>query len=251
MRQLPTVRAVYTDEENRELSRQPPPPGVASAFGCDYRYLHYALDENCDASSYRVHPFHTFYVNRPDKVLEFSPTQQFDKIEQLVPGRLATRPSPLVVINSAGNLEEGFSLMWHLACSAANYRCKTRDQSILFSYLADAWLQTPDDGWLLKPKQILAWGPIVDDSREFSYEKANSFLLNFHFMPRILLLAVTDIDATLRRLNLDPERLEFLFNLQTSRAVSEVRKQQKKKSKLPKEPKAPKVIAPKSTTATV
>lgn len=246
MRRLPEVKAVYTDEEMRKLAELPPPPGVASAFGCDYRYLHYALDENCDPSSYRVHPFHTIYINRPDNVLEISPAAQFEKIKELVPARLVQRPSPLVVINSAGHLEEGFSLMWHLACSAANHRCKVRDQSILFSYLADAWVQNPDDGWALKAKNILAWGPLVDDSREFAYEKATAFLINFHFMPRILMLAVSDLGESLRRLNIDPEKLEFLFSVRPSQSCVAPKKQQKQKMKVAKPPKAPK-----PSTATV
>ena len=234
MRHLPAVKAVLTDAEQMSLAQMPPPPGISSAFGCSYQYIHYALDENCDASSYRVHPFHEIAV-KGEQTVHIKPEEQFEKIASLLPNRIIQRPTCLIVINAFGHLDEGFSLMWHLAGSIANLRHKMRDQTIMFSYLADAWLQNPEDGWLMKARHVVAWGPLVEDNREFAYEKAASFLTNFHFLPRILLLAVSDVGACLRRLNITPERVDYLFNVRPAFNVVTATKRPYKKKAAPKE----------------
>jgi hypothetical protein len=246
MRALPIVRALLTDAEQQALDTMPPAVGLVSAFGCPFRWCGYATDEEAVATNYRIHPFRTIYLTQPER--QQTTTLQYEALQTLVPGGLLARPAPLIVINCAGCIEDGLELMWHLAGSLANLRCRTRDQSIMFAYLADAWLQNEENPWIVKPRHVVAWGPLTDDSREFAYERAVSFLTNFHYLTRILLVAVSDVGTCLRRLHVSPEKVSNLFWVSSSWIDTEVPARKAKVKPEPIEPKARKPRTPKSVS---
>lgn len=210
---IPAIRPKYSKEDLQGFA---PEKGVAALFGVPSQFLYLAEPDQQGPEGYKIHSFRHFYVplQTGDKT-PCGPDDQFEGIQDLLSGALYRNPPAFIVINSYPYFFSrgyGEALLYHLACSVAVQRVKTKDTKLDFTFLGthDIDQSKWEDP---RSKNVFAWGPVTPDFVNYMYVHASKFMLTYPHYTRILLLSVPDIFATLTRLGIDLDYPDFVFNV--------------------------------------
>lgn len=212
---IPSIKAIYSRDEMAKFS---PVEGLAAVMGTPHQFLYLTEDTQASIEGYALHTFKNLYVPLTSGKHTCSPKDQFKALEDFLSGPLYKKPASLIVINafpfffSGTEASSGELFLWHLACTLANYRIKTRDNQVDFHYLGS--IEPEQHKWVEpKLKTVFAWGPITDDYAGYMYVHALKFLSTYSSYTRILLLSVSDLFSTFSRLRIDYDYPDYIVQL--------------------------------------
>lgn len=218
---LPSVRPVY---EQKMLDTLSPAERQAAFYGVEKRFLRYASKEYIEdpQEQYNLHHFNTIRIEGYYETITIPHDVQFNHaLELLNSGHLWCDPPALIVINAPNYLFDGTAkemdrgpdaFLAHLVCSLA-YRTMNRKapSDVAVNFLECMQLNHVD-GYILKPRHLLVWGPVTDHFNSYDYNKTVQFLFSFRNYTRILLTSTKNLGELLGKLHINLAHVTYYFN---------------------------------------
>ena len=198
-------------------------PAMAALMGCP-RHLLWLCDRKAP-EDLKIHTFEPLTVVTAGGLLDLTAARQYERLHEVVAGPLFDPPG-LIVLN-VNEVGAGEQLLYHLLCLVAARRIEGPDPRLDFSYCGTTELD-PAQGYLTKPRHVLAWGPVSGLATGHRHQQAIEFVMGFSHHTRILMVAADDISEMLDRLRLAPDRI-FLFNLGSKHVRRETKRKEVKK----------------------
>jgi len=179
-------------------------------------YLHYAEDQYSDPKSYLNHKFKALYGR--GAAVDLGRSQDIEEFIGDFHQKFCRRPPKLIVINAFPYYEPlGLSLQCQIGVEVFRRR---RGGAIDKALNSDGtWyanlrtaaldLRTPYRE-MKNANLVMAWGPLTAD---YDYDKATKFVHACNERHRLLCMSIEDPLAALERLRVDPEVVDYLFDL--------------------------------------